>query len=75
MAWFGIVGPPKTPAAIAEKVAAGVAEALKHPDVLRRLAETAAEPMGLTPAETSAFMRQETERWSGVIRAANVRLE
>lgn len=75
VAWFGIVGPPKTPAAIAEKVAAGVAEALKHPEVLRRLGEMAAEPMGLTPAETAAFMKQETERWGGVIRSANVRLE
>jgi tripartite-type tricarboxylate transporter receptor subunit TctC len=75
VAWFGIVGPPKTPAAIAEKVATGVAEALKNPEVLRRLAEMAAEPMGLTPAATAAFMKQETERWSGVIRSAGVKLE
>ena len=75
VAWFGIVGPPKTPAAIADKVAAGVAEALKNPDLLRRLAEMAAEPMGLSPAETAAFMKQETERWSAVIRSAGVRLE
>ena len=75
VAWFGVVGPPKTSAAIADKVAAGVAEALKHPDVLKRLSEMAAEPMGLTPAETAAFMKQETERWSAVIRSAGVRLE
>jgi tripartite-type tricarboxylate transporter receptor subunit TctC len=75
VAWFAIVGPPKTPSAIAEKVAAGVAEALKNPEVLRRLAEMAAEPMGLTPAATAAFMKQETERWSGVIRSAGVKLE
>jgi hypothetical protein len=31
--------------------------------------------MGLTPAETAAFMKQETERWGGVIRAAGVKLE
>ena len=75
VAWFGIVGPPKTPGAIADKVAAGVAEALKNPDLLRRLAEMAAEPMGLAPAETAAFMKQETERWSAVIRSADVKLE
>ena len=75
VAWFGIVGPPKTPSAIAEKVAAGVAEALKNPDLLRRLGDMAAEPMGLTPAETASFMKQETERWSGVIRSAGVKLE
>ena len=75
VAWFGIVGPPKTPSAIAERVASGVAEALKNPEVLRRLAEMAAEPMGLNPAETAAFMKQETERWSAVIRSAGVKLE
>src|ERR671922_1108411 len=37
VAWFAIVGPPKTPGQIAEKVAAGVAEALRNPEVLRRL--------------------------------------
>ena len=75
VAWFGIVGPPKTPAAIAEKVAAAVAEALKHPDVLRRLGEMAAEPMGLTPAETAAFMKVESERWGAVIRTAGIKLD
>ena len=75
VAWFGIVGPPKTPAAIAEKVAAGVAEALRNPDVLRRLNELSADPMGLTPTETAAFMKQETERWGGVIRSAGVKVE
>jgi tripartite-type tricarboxylate transporter receptor subunit TctC len=75
VAWFGIVGPPKTPAAVADKVARGVAEALKNPDVLRRLAEMAAEPMGLAPAATAAFMKQESECWSAVIRSAGVKLE
>ena len=75
IAWFGIVGPPKTPSAIAEKVAAGISEALKAPDVRKRLEDLSAEPMGLSPAQTAAFMKQETERWSSVIRSANIKLE
>jgi tripartite-type tricarboxylate transporter receptor subunit TctC len=75
VAWFGIVAPPKTPPAIAEKVSAGVREALKNPDVLKRLNELSADPMGLTPAETAAFMKQETERWARVIRSARVKLD
>jgi tripartite-type tricarboxylate transporter receptor subunit TctC len=75
VAWFGIVAPPRTPAAIAEKVAAGVREALKSPDVLKRLSDLSAEPMALSPAETAAFMKQETERWGRVIRSANVKLD
>ena len=31
--------------------------------------------MGLTPAQTAAYMKQETERWGAVIRAAGVKLE
>ena len=74
-AWFGIVAPPRTPSPIAEKVAAGVQEALKLVDVQKRLADLSAEPMGLGPGETAAFMRQEVERWGAVIRAAGVKLE
>jgi len=75
VAWFGIVGPPKTPSAIAEKIAAGVAQALKNPEVLKRLNDLSADPMGLSPAETAAFMKLETERWGAVIRAAGVKLD
>jgi tripartite-type tricarboxylate transporter receptor subunit TctC len=75
VAWFGIVGPPGTPAAIAEKMASGVAEALRQPDVQKRLAQLSAEPMGLTPAQTAAFMKQETERWGAVIRSAAVKVD
>ena len=75
LAWFGVVAPPKTSAAIAEKVAAAVAEAIRHPDVLRRLRELSAEPMGLSPAQTGAFMREETERWGAIIRSAGVKVD
>jgi tripartite-type tricarboxylate transporter receptor subunit TctC len=75
VAWFGIVAPPGTPSAIAQKVSAGVAEALKQPDVLKRLSDLSAEPMGLTPAQTADYMKRETERWASVIRTAGVRVD
>jgi tripartite-type tricarboxylate transporter receptor subunit TctC len=74
-AWFGIVAPPNTSAAIAEKVAVGVQEALKLPEVRKRLADLSAEPLGYGPAETAAFMREEVARWAAVIRSAGVKLE
>ena len=75
VAWFAIVGPPKTPGTVAAKVAGGVTESLRNPDVQRRLADLSADPLGLGPAESAAFMRKESERWSAVIRAAGVKLE
>jgi len=74
-AWFGVVGPPKTSKAIADRVGTSIREVLKMPDVQKRLSELSAEPMGLGPAETAAFMKQETERWGAVIRSAGVRLD
>jgi tripartite-type tricarboxylate transporter receptor subunit TctC len=75
VAWFGIVAPPKTPAAIAQKISDGVREALQDPAVLRRLSDLSAEPLALSPHETAAFMRQESERWGAVIRSAGVKVE
>ena len=75
LAWFGIVAPPKTPAVVAEKFSAAVADALKEPEVLRRLSDLSAEPLGMAPGQMAEFMKQEVTRWRGVIRVANVRLE
>lgn len=73
--WFGIVAPPKTPAPIAEKLSAAVAEAIRQPDVAKRLAAMSAEPIGGTPAEMAAFMRRDGERWKSVIEAARVKVD
>jgi tripartite-type tricarboxylate transporter receptor subunit TctC len=50
-------------------------EILGMPEVQKRLAELSAEPMGLSPAQTGAFMRQETERWGAIIRSAGVKVD
>ena len=75
VAWFGVVAPPKTPARIASRLSGAIAEALKLPDVARRLAELSAEPIGSTPAQMAAFMKQDAARWRTVIRSANVKLD
>ena len=74
-AWFAIVAPPKTPAAIVDKINADVNEALRQPDIIQRLAQLSAEPIGGTPQATAAYMREEIERWNKVIKAANVKLD
>jgi hypothetical protein len=38
-----------------------------------RLAELGLEPIGCTPEQTAATIREETARWRGVIQAANIR--
>ncbi len=74
-AWFAIVAPPKTPAAVVDKINADVNEALREGDIRERLAQLSAEPIGGTPQATAAYLREEVERWRKVIKAANVKLE
>jgi tripartite-type tricarboxylate transporter receptor subunit TctC len=74
-AWYAIVAPPKTPQAIVGKINADTNEALKSPEILERLPNFSAEPVGGTPQATAAYMREEIERWHKVIKAAGVKLD
>lgn len=73
--WQGMVAPPATPATIAQTLSAATAEALKHPDVAKQIAQSSLDPIGSTPAELAAFMNEERERWGKVIRATGAKAE
>ncbi len=73
VAWFSVSAPPKTPQAIAGKISAAIADILKQPEVARRLEALSAEPIAGTPAQMAALMKEDAERWRGVIRLANVK--
>jgi len=73
-AWFGLVAPPGTPPAVVARINADAVEALKLPDVQSRFLEQGAEPVGNTPAEMAAFVKEEMARWQKVIQTANVTL-
>jgi tripartite-type tricarboxylate transporter receptor subunit TctC len=74
-AWYGVVAPPRTPAAIVSKINADINEALQRPEMLSHLAEWSAEAIGGTPQQTADYMRAEVARWDKVIKAAGVKLE
>ncbi len=74
-AWYAVVAPPKTPAAIVNKINADINEALRQPEMQPHLANWSAEAIGGTPAAMAAYMRAEVERWNKVIKAAGVRIE
>jgi tripartite-type tricarboxylate transporter receptor subunit TctC len=73
--WFGVVAPPKTPMALAEKMSAAFNEALKLPDIQKRFADMSAEPVGMAPAEMARFMKQDAERWRQAIQAVGLKPE
>jgi tripartite-type tricarboxylate transporter receptor subunit TctC len=73
--WFALAAPPKTPAEISGKISTAVAEALKAPDVVKRLQDLSVAPVGSSPAETAEFISQEAQRWREVIVSAGIKQE
>jgi len=73
--WYAIVAPPKTPAAIVDKINADVNEALHDAGVQKRLADLSSEPVGGTPQATAIYFHEEVARWNNVITSAHVTLD
>ena len=47
-------------------------EAIKMPDVQGRFRAASVDPIGGTPAEMAAFVKQEAQRWGEVIKKNNI---
>jgi tripartite-type tricarboxylate transporter receptor subunit TctC len=73
--WFAAAGPPKMPPALQQRIAADFIEVIKMPDVQQKVRNVGIEPAGGTPAETAAFIKDETRRWGEVIRKNNISLD
>ena len=71
--WFGIWGPTGVPADVVEKISKDVNRALADQGVRERLAKLGNDPMSMTPAEFSQFVRREVEDYARVIKAAGIK--
>jgi tripartite-type tricarboxylate transporter receptor subunit TctC len=70
--WFAVAAPPKTPPALQAEIAKAIIEVIKMPDVQARFRTASVEPSGNSPAELSAFIKEEAQRWGEVIRNNNI---
>jgi tripartite-type tricarboxylate transporter receptor subunit TctC len=73
--WNALAAPPKTPAAIVAKLNAGIVAVLREPETAQHLRGMNMTPVGGTPEEVRAFIKDETARWGEVIRAAGIKAE
>lgn len=74
-AWQGLVGPAGLPAPVLERLNKELVGALKQPETRARLEEIGIQPMPMAPQQFADFVRSEQKLWSGVIKAANIRLD
>jgi tripartite-type tricarboxylate transporter receptor subunit TctC len=73
--WHGLVGPKGLPATVVEQVNRAANDALKSKDVEDLLAADGVAPAGGRPEQLHAVIKADIERWRGVVRQANIKLD
>ncbi|MEA2948161.1 MAG: putative tricarboxylic transport rane protein [Alphaproteobacteria bacterium] len=74
-AWIGLVAPKGTPNEIVQKLNLEVGRALKDPEFVGQISKLGIDPIGSTPDEFAAFLRQEIPRWKQIVQDAGAKVE
>jgi tripartite-type tricarboxylate transporter receptor subunit TctC len=73
--WYALLAPAATPREVVDKLAAGVARAAKDPATREALRKQGADAVGNTSEQFNAYLREEYERWSEVVRVSGAKIE
>ena len=75
VAWNGLTAPAATPREVIAKISADVLKVVNSPELKERLKSEGSDPVGDSPAEFAAFLRNEIAKWAKVIKFARVKPE
>ena len=73
--WAAFVAPAETPKDIVQRLSSDINKALSDPEFKKRLYEAGAEAMPTTPGVLGKMLHAEIEKWTKVVRTANIQLE
>jgi len=74
-AWYGVLAPGRTPAAITDRLSAEITKSLKTSDAQERLAIQGAELVTSTPGEFGTHLGAEVAKWSRVVKMTGARVD
>jgi tripartite-type tricarboxylate transporter receptor subunit TctC len=72
--WYGLAAPARTPVQIINFLHGTTVKVLADADLVARLAVDGASPVGNTPQAFARELREETDKWAQVIKAAGIRM-
>lgn len=73
--WFGILAPAGTPPEIVAKLNDAIARAIAAPSVQESLKKLGVEPKSSTPVAFAETIRTDLDKWSKVVKEANITLD
>ena len=72
VAWNGLSAPARTPKDVIARISADVVKVLHSAELVERLKAEGSDPVGNSPEQFIAFLREETAKWSRVIKIADI---
>jgi tripartite-type tricarboxylate transporter receptor subunit TctC len=73
--WWGLWGPAGLPPAIAERLNGAANKIMANPETVKYFANQGVELFGGTPADLTAYLRADYNRWGQVIKNAGIKPE
>ena len=73
--WFALMAPAGTPMPIVRKLEAAARQIAASDDFKARMKSLSGTAVGSTADELTAQMKAEVQRWSAVVKAANIKFE
>ena len=73
--WQGFFFPANTPPQIVDTIYRATAQALRDPEIRKRITNLGSEPVGSDPKAFAAFLKAEVERYAGIVREANIPMQ
>jgi tripartite-type tricarboxylate transporter receptor subunit TctC len=73
--WFGVLAPAGTPDAVVNRLNTEIVKIINSPDFRKKMDDIGAVPIGDTPAQMAARIKEDTERFAPLVKAAGVSLD
>jgi tripartite-type tricarboxylate transporter receptor subunit TctC len=70
--WYGIITSAKVPRPLVNKLSVAIAEGVKSPETAQRLAAEGSLPVGSTPEQFNAHIRNEIAKWRKLVKDAGL---
>jgi tripartite-type tricarboxylate transporter receptor subunit TctC len=72
--WMAVSAPPGTPKDITKKVSDAIGKGFKEADMQARIHKLQADPVGNTPEQMRAMIKQSHDTWAPVVKAAHIEI-
>ena len=73
--WFGLLAPAATPKEVVTKLNTEIVKIIQTPEFKKQMLDIGAEPIGNKPEEMAKQIKEETEKFAGLVKVGKVTLD